>query len=125
MMKLQINGFDIEINTSDTEMSIKVIDANGQELAHNTFTQSLETSDDLQDVDIPAVEETDTDTDTDTEELAELEETDTNTNTAELEDTDTEEDTDLTDIDDLEDLEESVVLDFEQYKKLLENKKNK
>lgn len=112
-MKLQINGFDIEINTSDTEMSIKVIDANGQELAHNTFTQSLETSDDLQDVDIPAVEETDTDTDTDidSEESTELRET--------------EETDDLGDIEDLEDLEESIVLDFEQYKKLLENKKTK
>lgn len=41
-MKIQINGFDIEINTNEAEMSVKVLDASGKELANNTYTQTLE-----------------------------------------------------------------------------------
>lgn len=44
-MNIQINGFDIEINTEDTTLTLKVTDASGKELSNNTFTQeTAETS---------------------------------------------------------------------------------
>ncbi len=39
-MKIQINGFDIEIITDDTTLTMKVLDASGKELSNNTFEQS-------------------------------------------------------------------------------------
>jgi hypothetical protein len=41
-MKIQIDGFDIEVITSDGSMSIKIIDASGKELSNNTYSQTLE-----------------------------------------------------------------------------------
>jgi hypothetical protein len=56
-MKLQINGFDIEINTDEANITMKVMDANGKELSNNTFTQSMEQTDDVIDVDMPETDE--------------------------------------------------------------------
>ena len=39
-MKIQINGFDIELNTEEANLSIKVMDAEGKELSNNTYTQT-------------------------------------------------------------------------------------
>jgi len=41
-MKIQTNGFDIEINTDDATMSVKIIDASGKELSNNTYSQTME-----------------------------------------------------------------------------------
>jgi hypothetical protein len=111
-MKIQIDGFDIEIDTTDDQMAIKVIDANGKELSNNTYSQSLDLTDDIEDVDVPAVEEVEDENIEDETEDEEL--------TDELEDeeeTTEEDDTELEDLeDDLEDLGESFMT-FEQYKK--------
>jgi len=96
-MKIQINGFDIEVNTEDQSMSIKIIDASGKELSNNTYSQTLEGSEDLTDVEIPEVEDVESTEDSDIE------------NTEET-DTETENDT--------EEIEESFFIpDFEEFKK--------
>ena len=60
-MKLQINGFDIEINSDEANISMKVMDANGTELSNNTYSQSTEAeSEEIQDVDMPEVDEVET-----------------------------------------------------------------
>lgn len=41
-MKIQTNGFDIEINTDEATMSVKIIDASGKELSNNTYAQTME-----------------------------------------------------------------------------------
>lgn len=56
-MKIQINGFDIEINTEEANMTVKVLDANGKELSNNTYTQSS-TQDEVTPVDMPSAEDT-------------------------------------------------------------------
>ena len=55
-MKIQINGFDLEINTDEANLSVKVMDANGKELSNNTYTQSSETTDEVTDVDMPTAD---------------------------------------------------------------------
>ena len=55
-MKIQINGFDLEINTDEANLSVKVMDANGKELSNNTYTQTSETSDEVTDVDMPTAD---------------------------------------------------------------------
>lgn len=85
-MKLQINGFDIEINEDDTSLTLTVIDANGKELSNNVYTQSTEQND-VQDAEVESAEEiatdnggvaeTDTDTETNTEDTSESETEDT------------------------------------------------
>jgi len=57
-MKIQINGFDIEVNTEESNMTVKVLDSTGKELSNNTYTQSLESGDEIKPVDIPSTEET-------------------------------------------------------------------
>ena len=59
-MKLQINGFDIEVNTDDANMTIKVLDASGKELSNNTYNQSTESGEEINKVDMPSAEETTT-----------------------------------------------------------------
>lgn len=109
-MKLQIAGFDIEFNQDQDTLAIKVLDANGKELSNNTYSQSLDTTDDVEDVTVPGVEEVDETTDEETidEETTDEETTDEET-TDDMEDLDDE-------LADLEDIEESF-LTFEQYKK--------
>lgn len=77
-MKIQMNGFDIEINTESDEMSIKVMDATGKELSNNTYAQTLENSDESEVVD-PGVE----DLPTGEEESSETTEEETSTETEE------------------------------------------
>ena len=55
-MKIQINGFDLEINTDEANLSVKVMDANGKELSNNIYTQTSETSDEVTDVDMPTAD---------------------------------------------------------------------
>lgn len=57
-MKIQINGFDIEVNTEESNMSVKVLDANGKELSNNTYTQSSTNDEEVAKVDMPSVENT-------------------------------------------------------------------
>lgn len=57
-MKIQINGFDIEINTEDTNMVVKVLDASGKELSNNTFAQSTDANASPDAVDMPSAEDT-------------------------------------------------------------------
>lgn len=57
-MKIQINGFDIEVNTDEANLSIKVLDATGKELSNNTFAQSLDTAAQTTPVDMPSAEDT-------------------------------------------------------------------
>lgn len=114
-MKIQIDGFDIEIETSDADMMVKVIDANGQELSNNTYAQTLETSDDVEDVDVPSVDDMGDDEEG-------VEETDTD----EEDDTDGEDDNeDDTDIDGEDDItfDENKVYDFKTFKKLKNKRK--
>jgi hypothetical protein len=65
-MKLQINGFDIEVNTEESNMTVKVLDANGKELSNNTYTQSLEQGETITPVDMPSAEDTATETPSET-----------------------------------------------------------
>lgn len=110
-MKIQIAGFDIEINEDGANLAIKVIDANGTELSNNSYTQSISTDDTIEDTDIPAVEETDI-------EETDIEETEETTDAEET----TEETTEDDDIDfedgDFEDEElgESFIPDFATFK---------
>ena len=61
-MKIQINGFDIEVNTEEANLSIKVLDANGKELSNNTYTQTTDANTEVQQVDVPPVEDNTADT---------------------------------------------------------------
>jgi hypothetical protein len=49
-MKIQINGFDIEILEETTSLAIKVIDASGKELSNNTYAQTNDGADENSDV---------------------------------------------------------------------------
>lgn len=122
-MKIQMNGFDIEIETSDADMMVKVIDANGQELSNNTYAQTLETSDDVEDVDVPSVD----DMGDDEEENEEgVEETDTeDEESSDDTDDDTDDDTETDDVDGEDDItfDENKVYDFETFKKLKNKRK--
>lgn len=59
-MKIQINGFDIEINTDDVTMSVKIIDASGKELSNNTYSQTMagDNSEEITEPDVNTPEET-------------------------------------------------------------------
>jgi len=57
-MKIQINGFDIELNTEESNMTVKVLDANGKELSNNTYNQSSTTGEEITPVDMPSAEDT-------------------------------------------------------------------
>lgn len=115
-MKIQIDGFDIEIETSDADMMVKVIDANGQELSNNTYSQSLDVTDDVEDVTIPGVDETEEETDEES--------------TEETEEESTEEETEETNVDldvelDEEEFDENKVYSLDEFKKLNEKIKAK
>ncbi len=103
-MKIQINGFDIEVNTEEEAMSIKVIDASGKELSNNTYAQTMEGSDDenIENVEVPGVEEVEP-----TEETEELAETEEVVEEEPVDDTEEE----IT--------EEGFIPDFESFKKNL------
>lgn len=108
-MKLQINGFDIEINEDDTSLTLTVIDANGKELSNNVYTQSTEQND-VQDAEVESAEEIATDNDgvaeTDTE-------TETDTNTEDTSESETE---DTSEAETEEKVEESLLMDdFSKY----------
>ena len=100
-MKLQINGFDIEVNTEESNMTVKVLDANGKELSNNTYTQSSTEDEDITPVDMPSAEDTMTD------EPAE----------------ETEEETTDEPAEETEEFGESFIPDFETFKKLRADKK--
>lgn len=57
-MKIQINGFDIEVNTEESNLAVKVLDANGKELSNNTYNQSSTTEDEITPVEMPSAENT-------------------------------------------------------------------
>lgn len=58
-MKLQINGFDIEINTEESNLTMTVIDANGKELSNQTYAQTEATqTTEVTPVDMPSAEDT-------------------------------------------------------------------
>lgn len=59
-MKLQIDGFDIEIVSNAENLTLKVIDASGKELSNNTYQQTNSSEEEPEQVDIPAVEDTET-----------------------------------------------------------------
>ncbi len=118
-MKIQLNGFDIEINTEETNMTVKVMDASGKELSNNTFEQSLDGDATPNPADMPSAEETASD--------------DSNPEGNETEDdlTGTEDDADLAGGPEVqgeevteEELGEGLIPSFEQFKKLNEAKKN-
>lgn len=124
-MKIQLNGFDIEINTSDTEMMVKVIDANGQELSNNTYTQTLDTSDGVEDVEIPGLDEEDgLDEEGLDEEGLDDEDLDLDLDGEDDEDLDLDEESEDEDEDDIT-FDENKVYDFTEFKKLSESKKRK
>ncbi len=58
IMKIQIDGFDIELLTEEGTMTIKVLDANGKELSNNTYNQTETTDSDVQSTTVPTAEET-------------------------------------------------------------------
>ena len=51
-MKIQIDGFDIELLTEEGTMTIKVLDANGKELSNNTYNQTETTDTEVQSTDV-------------------------------------------------------------------------
>lgn len=55
-MKIQINGFDIEILTDETTMTMKVVDATGKELSNNTFEQTTGDDVQVQPTDLPSAQ---------------------------------------------------------------------
>lgn len=57
-MKIQINGFDIEVNTEESNLAVKVLDANGKELSNNTYNQSSTTGEEITPVEMPSAENT-------------------------------------------------------------------
>lgn len=95
-MKIQLNGFDIEINTDEANMSIKVLDANGKELSNNTYSQSSEIEDEIKKTDMPSANDVAQNT----------KETETETEENETEENETEETL------------ENFIPDFETFKKL-------
>lgn len=104
-MKLQINGFDIEINEDDTSLTLTVIDANGKELSNNVYTQSTEQND-VQDAEVESAEEIATDNDG-------VAETETDTNTEDTSEAETEE---KVEAETEENVEESLLMDdFSKY----------
>jgi hypothetical protein len=115
-MKIQINGFDIEIENEETNMTVKVLDASGKELSNNTYSQSTDDTGGPAPVDMPTAEET---AEGDTPEDTETPEGDTN------ETPEGEENTDVTEEEPAEITEEGFMPSFEQFKKLMEAKKKK
>ena len=67
-MKIQIDGFDIELLTEEGTMTIKVLDANGKELSNNTYNQTETTDTEVQSTEVPTPEETASDVQPITEE---------------------------------------------------------
>lgn len=118
-MKIQLNGFDIEINTDETNMVIKVMDASGKELSNNTYEQSLDDEGNANPVDMPSAEETasdDSNPEGDTAPEAQPEGGEENPEGAE---TAPEADTEVSD----EEMQEGLIPSFEQWKKIQESKK--
>lgn len=114
-MKIQINGFDIEINTDDVTMSVKIIDASGKELSNNTYSQTMsgDNSEEITEPDVNTPEET----------ASEEEEISTEEN---VEDTEATENTEEPPTEEEEIAEEDMTLEnenfiptFEQFKKLI------
>jgi len=56
-MKIEINGFSIEVTTDDQNLSIKISDANGKELSSNTYSQKS-TIEEPKQAPLPSAEET-------------------------------------------------------------------
>jgi hypothetical protein len=94
-MKIQINGFDIEINTEEANLSMKVMDANGKELSNNTYTQTEIETEEVTDVEVPSAEDAATeepveDTEEETTEEEPVEDTEEETTEEPVEDTEEE-----------------------------------
>lgn len=122
-MKLQINGFDIEINTDEANITMKVMDANGKELSNNTYSQSSEQAEDVVDVEMPETEDAIETTEETTEEPLIDVEGSTEEESTEEEDESTETEEEQSDV---EETGESLIVDFETFKKQLrEQKENK
>lgn len=118
-MKIQISGFDIEINEDGTNLSIKVMDSTGTELSNNSYQQNISTDDTIQDTELPAVDEVapeDTmvdDSETENTETENTEEVENQETTDEIpEQTEAEED-------EAQVMGESLLVDFETFKKNL------
>ena len=55
-MKIEINGFVIELTTDDVNLALRVSDASGKELSNNTYAQ--EQSSEATPVEMPSAENT-------------------------------------------------------------------
>lgn len=122
-MKIQLNGFDIEINTEETNMTVKVMDASGKELSNNTFEQSLDGDATPNPADMPSAEETASDdSNPEGNEGEEIQDTegvqDDGAGAPEVQGA---EGTEVTE----EELGEGLIPSFEQFKKMNEAKKLK
>lgn len=115
-MKIQLNGFDIEINTEETKMTVKVMDASGKELSNNTFEQSLDDSGEPNPTDMPSAEETASDDSNPEGDTQPVEGEEAQPAVQEPETTEEE----VTE----EEMAEGLVPSFEQWKKISEAKKN-
>lgn len=109
-MKIQFNGFDIEINQDDTNIAVKVMDANGKELSNNSYMQSTgsDEEEEIQDADVTPVE----DVPTDEEGVEETPEEGESTEETEETEEETPEETE-------EEVGESYMPSFEDFKKKL------
>lgn len=56
-MKIQLNGYDIEILTNEADISIKVMDATGKELSNNTYTQAAQTETEVKPVEMKTADQ--------------------------------------------------------------------
>jgi len=117
-MKIQIGGFDIEINNDEESMSIKIIDASGKELSNNTYSQSIEGSE-TEEVEEPEIDSVDDIVQDDSEEIQDDSE-EVQDDSEEVQDDSEEVQDDSEEVQE-EDTNESFILDFESFKK----KKNK
>jgi len=121
-MKIQINGFDIEINTEDTNMVVKVLDASGKELSNNTFAQSTDANAAPDAVDMPSAEDTaSTDNPDDTGSSPEDDGSQPPIETPEPGEGNEGENQEITD----DEMAEGFCPSFEQFKKMNEAKKKK
>ncbi len=55
-MKILLNGFEFEIMSDDTQVTVKVTDAEGTELSNNTYTQKT-ASDEVKPAQMPSVQD--------------------------------------------------------------------
>ncbi len=115
-MKIQINGFDIEINTDEANIGIKIMDANGKELSNNTYSQTSEETDTPTDVEVPNTEDVASEEPATDDEAVEQANDETETVQEPTEE-------DIVQEEPVENTGESFMMDFESFKKAINEKK--